>query len=385
MSGVVVPAPAATLSVDIPGCANVVLSGSAPNYTLSCTETAQTCVVNANPLAPQGNTTATLSVACSPAATAVTWQASRDCTAPKAGASPLTASVSEPGGRSCVYTAHASGGGSASTSVVWQGATTAPPPNAPTGCSIARTPGSGAVGTNGGNVSMSATCTGGGAVTSWTWRKNNQGGWSTAQAPSDTLPANTSSAQVTYTYGVTACAGNVCANEVQTTFTVAGSQPVGMCGSFGDVTYVDLPWGGSPGNVTTSAGGGVRPDTVVVARLVVPANAVTAQIRQGRVSWVEFGGQPYNRLVSLSTQPCDFRGYSPWTYPTDPTGNTAPLKWGVGQTGDISWGLQGGVGAPVLVPGQTYYFNIRNRNHLDDTPSCTASSCEMLLTTSLYF
>ncbi|HEX4885494.1 MAG TPA: hypothetical protein VFX05_15230 [Casimicrobiaceae bacterium] len=375
------PVHAAVLAVDIPGCANVVLSGTAPNYTISCTQTTQTCVVNANPLSPQGNTQATLSVACAPAAKSVTWAASRDCTMPSAGTSPLTATVTEAGGRSCVYTAVADGGGSGSTSVVWQGASTAPPPNAPTGCSITRTPSNGSLGTSGGAVSMTVNCTGGGTVTSWAWRKNSQSGWSTSKSPSDTLPANTSSAQVTYTYGVTACAGNACATEVQTTFSVAGSQPVGMCANYPDVVFVDLPWGGQ---IDTYNNGQMRPETVVVGRLQVPANAVTGAIRQGRMSWVEFSGSPINRLASLSTQPCDFRGYTPSTYPTDPTGASAPLKWGVGQTGDITFGLQGGVGSPPLVPGQTYYFNLQNRNHLNDTSSCTAALCDLRMTISTY-
>ncbi|MCL4761511.1 MAG: hypothetical protein KJ018_06950, partial [Burkholderiales bacterium] len=150
------PATAATLSVDIPGCSNVVMSGTAPNYTITCTQQAQSCVVNATPASPQGNTTATLSVACAPGATAVTWQASRDCSVPTVNPNaPLTATVTESGGRSCVYTATASGGGSGATSVLWQSAGTQPPPNAPTGCSIARTPSNGVLGSSGGAISMS--------------------------------------------------------------------------------------------------------------------------------------------------------------------------------------------------------------------------------------
>jgi hypothetical protein len=372
------PAQSASLSIDIPGCTAVQLSGQAGSYTVTCTQQAQSCVVNSSPLSPQGNTSATLTVACAPAATAVTWQASRGCTVPSANG--LTATVSESGGRSCVYTATANGGGSGTTTVVWQDNGTQPPPNAPSGCSIARTPANGSLGAGGGAISMSASCTGGGAVTSWSWRKNAQSGWSAAQAPTDSLPANTATANVTYTYGVTACAGNACAPEVTTTFVVAGSQPVGLCPAGADVVYVDLPWGGQ---VSTASAGGMRPGTMVVARLTVPS--ALGGIRSGLFSWVEFGGQPYDRIASLSTQACDFRNWSPAAWNTDPTGATNPMAYGLGQTGGIGWGIQGLIGTPpVLQPGATYYFNIQNVSPHNGQGTCTASTCDLLLTLSTY-
>ena len=78
-----IPAYGATLTVDVPGCSTVALGGTGPNYTLTCTQTAQTCAVNATPASPAGGAVATLTVACSPAAGSVAWQASRDCTTPE--------------------------------------------------------------------------------------------------------------------------------------------------------------------------------------------------------------------------------------------------------------------------------------------------------------
>ena len=68
-----------------------------------------------------------------------------------------------------------------------------------------------------------------------------------AQAPTDTLPANTGKCgrHATPT-AVTACSGGACAPEVITTFTVSGSAPVGFCGQFSDVRFVDLNWGNPP-------------------------------------------------------------------------------------------------------------------------------------------
>ena len=115
---------------------------------------------------------------------------------------------------------------------------------------------------------MNATCSAGGAVTSWSWRKNATTGWSTSQSPTDTLPANTGSALLTTTYAVTPCSNGACATEVVTTFTVAGSAPVGFCAQYGDVRFVDLVWGGY---VDTAGGVGLVPGTLLVGRLTVPA------------------------------------------------------------------------------------------------------------------
>lgn len=383
-------APAATLSVDIPGCSQVQLTGSGTSYSITCTQAAMTCVAQSSPVSPNGGTTASLSVACTPAATAVSWSASRDCTTPSAGASVGQASVTEiVGGRSCVYTAATSAPGYtglASAAVVWQGASTQPPANAPSGCSITRTPSSGSLGTNGGGVSMSANCTGGGAVTSWSWRKGTTSSWSTSQSPSDTLPANTGSAAVTHTYGVTACSGTACAAEVVTTFTVSGSAPVGFCSQFSDVRFVDLNWGNPP--VDTYGGAGLVAGTVIVGRMTIPANATAAGSNAGYLSVVEYQGAPIERVLTLSTQPCDFRSWTPGQSasfpPNDATGATAPMAWGGGNAPNISFLLQSQSQSfppkAKVTPGQTYYFNLQTIRFSDGTNSCSQSSCDVRMT-----
>ena len=382
-------ATAATLSVDIPGCSQIAMSGSGSSYTITCTQAAMTCVAQANPISPNGGTTAALSVACSPAATAVSWSASRDCTTPTSGAVGQ-ANVNEAvGGRSCVYTAAATATGytgSASVAVVWQGTSTLPPANAPSGCAITRTPANGSLGTNGGVISMSASCTGGGAVTSWNWRKGTTTSWSAAQAPTDTLPANTGSALVTHTYGVTACSNGACATEVISSFTVSGSAPVGFCGQFGDVRFVDLNWGaGAP--VDTYGGVGLAAGTLIVGRMTVPAGATSPLNQAGFLSVIEFQGSPIERVMSLSTQPCDFRGWTPGAqFPAgDPTGAATPLGWGGGANPNIFFLFQGdppGFPAPrpLLAPGTTYYFNIQTINYSNGQNSCTQSSCDVRMT-----
>lgn len=377
-------ATAATLSVDIPGCSQVALSGTGSNYTITCTQAAMTCVAQSSPTSPNGGTTAALTVACAPAATAVTWSASRDCTTPAAG-SVGQANVSEVvGGRSCVYTAATTAPGftgSASVAVVWQGSGTAV---APSGCTVTRTPASGSLGTNGGAVSMAAACTAGGAVTSWSWRKGATTGWSTNQSANDTLPANTGSAAVTYTYAVTACSNGACAPEVVTTFTVAGSAPVGFCGQYSDVRFVDLNWGNPP--VDTYGGVGLVPGTLIVGRLTVPGGAMSPSNQPGLISIVEFQGSPIERVLSVSAQPCDFRGWTPGqNFPAgDPGSANGPMGWGGGPYPNIQFLLQGdppGFPAkPLFNPGQTYYVNLQTIRFNDGQNSCTQPSCDVRMT-----
>ena len=379
------PASAATLSVDLPGCSQVALTGTGPNYTLTCTQAAMTCVAQASPISPNGGTATNLTVACSPAATAVSWSASRDCTLPSGGAVGQASVTEVVGGRSCVYTASATAPGftgSASVAVVWQGTSTAVPP---TGCTVTRTPASGSLGTSGGPVTMSASCSGGGAVTSWSWRKGTTTGWATTQTANDTVPANTGSAAITHTYAVTACAGGACAPEVLATFTVAGSAPVGFCSQYSDVRIVDLTWGGYI-DTGGSGGVGVNAGTVLVGRLSVPANASSPTNSPGLISIVEHMAGQANRVMSISAQPCDFRGYSPGFFPPqDPNSANAPMGWDQGINPNRQFLLTGDPAGsspakPLFTPGQTYYVNLQTINFLDGQNSCTTSTCDVRIT-----
>jgi hypothetical protein len=237
------------------------------------------------------------------------------------------------------------------------------------------------VATTGGGVSMSASCSGGGPVTSWSWRKNVTTGWSSAQAPTDTLPGNTGSAAVTYTYGVTACSNGACAAEVLTTFVVSGSAPVGFCGQLSDVQFVDLRWGGTPTDTT------IPPGRTIVARLAVPADASSAQDQPGLISIVEYIGSQANRIVSISSAPCDFRG---WTagqvFPTqDPTGANGPMGWANGIAPSRAFLLTGdnpgfNPPKPLFTPGQTYYINMKTIGFYDGQNSCRTSNCGVRIT-----
>jgi hypothetical protein len=91
---------------------------------------------------------------------------------------------------------------------------------------------------------------------------------------------------------------------------------------------------------------------VWVVKLMAPANASGAH--PGIISVVEFGGPPTAREVTLSRVPCDFR-------PVDPSGNNGPLlrDEGISPNDYIVLGASSG-GATGLMPGEAYYYNVRN-------------------------
>jgi hypothetical protein len=87
-------------------------------------------------------------------------------------------------------------------------------------------------------------------------------------------------------------------------------------------------------------------------------------------------------MASLSTSACDFRGFTPgsgWT--SDPSGANYPMAWGGGFYPNIQFILSGMTGASAkLVPGQTYYLNLRNAYYGTGQVSCTTASCNVRIT-----
>lgn len=383
---------AATLSIDMPGCTSVALSGQPPNYTLTCTPVAQLCSMTSTAATPSVGTPVTLTVGCVPPATSLTWEASRGCNSPvPVAGNPMQAIVAQAAAINCVYSATAATSGITSSTTVSWGAQVGGGITAPSGCAIGVTP-SASLSSAGGQINLSGTCSGGGAVTKWTWRRDATNNVSAAQNFNDTLAANTNQAARTYTYGVVACAGpnqDVCAAEVTRTVQVAGAGAggTGLCAQYPSVMTVDLPWGGT--FTTGSVPPGLIPGTVFVGRLTVPANATSSgnPLNFGLVAASEYQGAPYTRLMTLSTQACDFRGYNPpvfpWVWPTpDPTGVNGPLAWG---GNSISPGIAyllagtspGSPPKPLLTPGSIYYINMRTINVEQGIEACTQSACDV--------
>ena len=125
--------------------------------------------------------------------------------------------------------------------------------------------------------------------------------------------------------------------------------PSTLCAQFSDVVQVQVPWGnnGAPSyfpnpNVRFSA------QTVLVLVLTVPAvpgNYATPTFA-GTVA--EYQGPPTFRNVRLSRKACDF---------SNQTSSDGVISGGDGNTAGAT--ARVGLGTQML-PGQTYYLNVRN-------------------------
>jgi hypothetical protein len=155
---------------------------------------------------------------------------------------------------------------------------------------------------------------------------------------------------------------------VAVTWTTPPAGGANYCGAYSDVVEVALPWGGT---VDTVSIGGMRPGTIIVGRLTVPAGASVAGV--GQVRFVEYiDGQAY-RQMTVSSNKCDFRGFVPGgASPVDPTSTNFPMAW----SNDINpFIVYGASTAARLQPGQTYYFNLRNVNWVTGSGSCSTGTC----------
>jgi hypothetical protein len=231
------------------------------------------------------------------------------------------------------------------------------------------------IASSGSLVSLNVACTGSGLI--YTWNRTapsakQLSSGSSSSGASDTVSANTGLSGVVYSYDVQACTGASCSTK-SISFTVPGASgtpnPTGFCGQYTDVQFVTLPWGGY---INTS---GFKPSGVLVGVLKVPSGAAFGSGSQGQLRGTEYGDPPVDRTASLSTQPCDFGQGGPGV----------TLKMAYGQRPQILYTVTGTAFAtPQLVPGTTYYFNIRNFSQDLQTNSCTSTStCNMQLDVSL--
>lgn len=128
-----------------------------------------------------------------------------------------------------------------------------------------------------------------------------------------------------------------------------------------DIT-VDVPWGdfhryetrlmGGFGSIDMGNSGTY--DNHIVVRFAVPDMPGPIS-RVGYFSLAEFDGNPWPRHLTLSSSPCDFRN-------VDPTGVNGPLTSSMGKQVTIYFeiGSKANPEPGKLIPGHTYYMNVRN-------------------------
>lgn len=243
-------------------------------------------------------------------------------------------------------------------------------------CSITASPSS--LPSTGGSVSLTANCTGF-TPTLYTWTKNGAAlNSTTGNATSDTLGGNQGTADITYTYSVSGCAGSTCASNSApvvvakgTTGGGGGGGPV-SCAGFSKTVYVDMPWGttsrdGSTAypRLYTNDFGGLTGHDALVIKLNPPGGV--ASVGAGSISLSEWGGGPYTRYAVISTTPCDF--------------SVIPSTYNYKIATNVFYSLQVGGNQPagvfVFQPGVTYYLNIKNANQYGTQTCPTGTTCNL--------
>jgi hypothetical protein len=227
-------------------------------------------------------------------------------------------------------------GTAASQLVTWSNT----PPAAPSGCSLLASPSS--LPTGGGAVNLTASCTGGGAPTSYAWT----GGTIPASSNSPTV-ATSVTASTTFTVRPSNSGGN--GNLASAPVTVAGSGGGGgggaiSCPGYGNVIVLNMTY--TPGvqvrQVTTTTFGN---NDIVVAKFTT--GTLTNYGKGGFLNAVENSDGPITRTAAVSTTPCDF---------TQGVNNVAAnVAWP-----QINFSAPNSYGMP-LQSNTTYYFNIVNR------------------------
>ena len=320
------------------------------------------CSLVASAAFPAINSTLTLTATCSNTPTVYEWIGCASST------NVCVTTSSTIGQRS--YTLYARNGAGVSTgavaTVTWQ-----VPPTAPPVCTLSAEPANPYVG---GTSILTANCTQSPKSFAWVNCSNASGNTCVA--------ASAHTGGVTYSVSATNEIGT--GPQTSITLTWGPPPPVGadFCGNFSDVKRVDLVWGGQ--FTTTNPDGGFEDDQILVGRLRVPANA-TGTSTPGLISAAEFINGPAERTMTLSPSACDFRGFQPDVFPTpDPTGAASPMGWSFGINPSMQFALAGMPGnRPKLVPGQTYYVNIRNRAFSGGDVSCTTAECNLRITVNV--
>ena len=161
------------------------------------------CSVSATPTSlPAGGGSVALRVSCGSggAPTAYTWTASPSVTYSSGGATtvPSNGATITQTTAFTVVARNAAGSSPPATVSLPVGAPSSPP----SGCTASANPTS--LPSTGGTVSLNANCTSPGSGTTYSWAKNGAL-FSTAQNPTDALPANLAATAVTYAYRATAC------------------------------------------------------------------------------------------------------------------------------------------------------------------------------------
>ena len=366
---------AASIQISLPPCDSFDLTGTAPNQSLVC-KTSGTPVCTITPSNPSGavNGTVPLIASCTGAGAtpSYTWSVVSGSGSCSNGTASVGCSATSAQVGSVVYGVTANNGtftsAQATTTVTFSNA----PPPAPTGCSLVASPNSLPAG--GGNVTLTATCSGGGTPNSFAWTGNGTSSPTNVGTQIVNVASSTS-------FSVTPSNSGTAGNTANASVSVATAQgAVINCGTQYSATKVidaTFPAAGATGNrytVTTSgvfsngASTGLFANDALVLRFTAPATDTS-------LSMIMYGtntptGMPVTRTMTLSTRACDF---------DVPASADALYAGDDSQTLALSLRTDGGqsFGYLSLQAGQTYYLNLKNASKGVNTCTNATGRCDI--------
>jgi hypothetical protein len=360
------PVQAASFTFSDTNCDSFTLNGSVLSCVVSNAPTG--CTIS-GPTTGTINVPITLTAQCATgSATAWSWTGgncagltTQSCSANSSAIGTITYGVTP---------SNAVGAGNTPTkAVVWSNT----PPLAPSGCTLVANPMSFPT-TAGGTVTLTASCSGGGAPTSFAWTASpSPAGFSTLTV------SGSQSAAITATTFFTVTPSNSTGNGNQATVsvTVPGSV-LGLCGQYGNVLPVINATWGQQSSWHSQDSGNFGDNAVWVIKLVVPPGTPNS-VSTGSFTTAEFGGPNTPRQLTISPTACDFRS------PKDIHGVTGPMA--ICQDGtscQLSYSVStpsGFGGIAGLTAGQTYYINVRNWSNypVPGGYDCGQTSCGAIM------
>lgn len=374
-------AQALQLTLSVPDCpSGQTLSFNSSTNTLSCggapvdpaTGPPSGCSISGNNTTPQNpappSTLVTLTASCSGGAQPISYQwtiagipvgtNAQLATSPTANTSyvvtPSNSVGTGSGVGATVYVGPQSGGGTV----------------APGNCFVTQSPNTSSSPVQAGaSVSLSVACSTGNAPTSCSW---------TGGISSTSCFVNVVAPQTNTTYTVTASNGGGSAPAVSSQVNVTGGGSGNPTPTGSDFcTPSDLRY-----TINWPASGQVRPQTSgfgnqrVAFKIVVPSTFSPA-LNVNHLGFVSLSEMPGTsttpREITVSKNSCDFQSSSYIYNGTGYAGVSPSVSFTVNNaTGYFAVG-----GDFNLMPGETYYVNVRNSSN--GVPACGYSSCDMLL------
>jgi len=221
----------------------------------------------------------------------------------------------------------------------------------PINCTLTASPTT--VPATGGVITLTASnC---GIVSGYT--KNSQATGQTSTSWQDTIGPTQSATDVPFNYVVAGTGSPASASATVIQKGTAAGGPVGgtatSCPGFSNTWPLSLAWGaigsGNVASLMTKFNG----NDIIVASFTTPAVTSAGQI--GTIQAAEYSSIAINRTASLSLTPCSFdnnlasSGFG--AHKTLVSGNTVSISYVIGGSSKYY---------PVLQPGTTYFFNIKN-------------------------